>query len=271
MAKVGESLSLDSIFGRLPSASRHLLSEVTILMMSNIVDFHARLALMLDYVVSQGGKLEGDVVTAIDGYLRQALDKEFASEDESSSLRARLIEALAGLNKDLALEHMRDVHETSLANLKKVAHLDDLETALKSISSIVFRENERPEFVAGLQHAIKFRDGTVYEGFIKAGKKHGMGKLTFPNGDIYNGGWSKGERHGHGDYIWKSGARYEGNYANNQRNGLGTFKFTDGKVYHGDWKDGLRSGKGKMVWENGDVYEGDFLSSFRTGKGVFKR
>ncbi len=37
---------------------------------------------------------------------------------------------------------------------------------------------------------IKYKDGSVYKGSIKNGKKHGKGLLIDPSGDIYEGEFS---------------------------------------------------------------------------------
>lgn len=267
-SKSEENLRIEHSLNLLPLASRHLLSEVTVLAVNNFIDFQARLALLLDYVASLT-KIEGNVASAFNDYLRQSLDKEFASEDDNTTLRSKLIEALAAIGKGVSIDHLRSLHEQSLATVPQSGNFQ-LQTTLQEIYSLMNNENNRPEFKEGLQHTMRSKDGAVYEGFIKAGKKHGKGRLTFPNGDEYVGDWMQGERHGKGTYIWKSGARYEGDYANNQRHGEGSFRFADGKVYTGKWKDGLRWGFGKLVWENGDVYEGEFYKSNRTGKGVLK-
>lgn len=218
-----------------------------------------------DYVGAEG-HLSASVIQNVNDYLRQSLERESLNEDEIGNLRSKFIESLVTTEKQLSLELLRNLHES---NLEKPG--TDIERKAKGLIEVFYRENRKSEYDQGIDQTVKYKDGTIYEGTFRGGKKNGMGKLTFPNGDTYTGQWLEGERHGHGIYIWKSGAKYEGEYSKNQRNGIGTFTFADGKIYQGEWKDGLRNGKGKLVWENGDSYEGEFLKSHRTGKGVFRR
>ena len=250
----------------MPAVSRQLLSEVIVMGFNNLLDYSRRLSAIVEYAAIDG-RLTEDVTHALNDYLRQCLEKECASEDDNSTLRSKFIESIVSMDKRYSLEHMRSLHEAALVLDKS----ESTEMTIKKLAETMCQENSRPEYDRGLEHTIRYKDGTIYEGFFRGGKKNGKGKLTFPNGDIYNGNWVNGERHGHGEYNWKSGAKYEGEYTNNQRNGNGIFTFADGKVYNGQWRDGLRTGRGKLMWENGDTYEGDFFKSHRTGKGMFKR
>lgn len=68
-----------------------------------------------------------------------------------------------------------------------------------------------------------------YNGDLRAGVRHGKGKLKFRGGAEYDGQWLHGRMAGHGIYRWP-----------------------DAMVYEGQWEAGLRSGKGTLTLPNGE-------------------
>ena len=119
--------------------------------------------------------------------------------------------------------------------------------------------------------AIDFRPGDSYKTYV--GKINDLGqmvtgKLTFKNGDIYEGDFRNGKRTGKGIFYWKDGNVYKGDFVNGKRSGKGILRFVDGYVYEGEFLDGKRSGKGVFRFVNGDTYEGDFVNDEMTGKGI---
>ncbi len=74
-----------------------------------------------------------------------------------------------------------------------------------------------------------------YQGYVRANKMNGQGKLTFENGDSY-----------------------EGEFKNGVFNGKGTFISSEGWKYEGDFKNGLADGQGKLTTQTKTVYEGTF-------------
>ena len=44
----------------------------------------------------------------------------------------------------------------------------------------------------------EYPDGSVYEGVLVDGKRHGEGKYTFANGAVYDGAWRDDKQHGQG-------------------------------------------------------------------------
>jgi hypothetical protein len=40
---------------------------------------------------------------------------------------------------------------------------------------------------------MKWRDGRIYEGQFKNGKKHGYGEYSWPNQKVYKGSWENGK------------------------------------------------------------------------------
>lgn len=57
--------------------------------------------------------------------------------------------------------------------------------------------------------------------------------LVFPDGTVYQGQVKEGLRHGFGKQTWPDGARYEGLWRDNVASGRGKFFHIDGDVYDG--------------------------------------
>lgn len=90
-----------------------------------------------------------------------------------------------------------------------------------------------------------------YDGYFRAGKKHGKGVKVMPNGDRYEGDFSDDYRHGKGFYVWGektpwAGDRYEGDYQRDLRHGKGVYQWNSGDRYEGEWRDDLRLGLSVM-------------------------
>lgn len=45
---------------------------------------------------------------------------------------------------------------------------------------------------------MRYKDGSVYEGYFVNGKKHGKGTYVDPNGNTFDGNWRQGKRQGPG-------------------------------------------------------------------------
>ena len=82
-----------------------------------------------------------------------------------------------------------------------------------------------------------FKKVATYYGNYADGKKHGLGKMTFPNGDVYHGEWKENKMEGSGKFVWADGRTYEGLWENNQAHGKGVFTWKDGRRYEGEYKD----------------------------------
>ena len=110
------------------------------------------------------------------------------------------------------------------------------------------------------------RDGSVYEGQWKKGKRHGHGKMTTRRW-CFEGKFKDGKRDGHGKSTDLNGTFYEGEFKDDKRHGEGKLTFADGKVYEGGFKDGGMHGQGKMTSPDGTVYEGEWRDGKRHGHG----
>ena len=64
---------------------------------------------------------------------------------------------------------------------------------------------------------LKFESGS-YEGAVKKGKAHGVGKFTFSDGSTYEGKFKKNKFHGKGEYTTKSGEVFKGKWKHNKFN-----------------------------------------------------
>ena len=64
---------------------------------------------------------------------------------------------------------------------------------------------------------LKFKDGSMYQGFTANKKIHGKGRMTHANGDIYQGEWKDGKANGQGVFMDAQGSSlYEGEWLDDQ-------------------------------------------------------
>ena len=131
----------------------------------------------------------------------------------------------------------------------------------------------------GLAHGIgklfrKDQRGDVeecYEGGFEEGKKNGYGVLTMKKGEIYKGQWVNDKKHGNGKQLYANGDIYKGNYKEDKREGFGFLELENGYSYEGDFKNNLFNGKGKMKFNEQGYYEGEWKDGYIKGKGVLKQ
>uniref|UniRef100_A0A1I7ZAY5 VPS9 domain-containing protein n=1 Tax=Steinernema glaseri TaxID=37863 RepID=A0A1I7ZAY5_9BILA len=100
--------------------------------------------------------------------------------------------------------------------------------------------------------AIKYGDGSSYEGYCKGGLRHGHGVMRssapFVGATIYVGSWREGVKHGYG--VHSTNSRYISvdvaqGYVSEER-------------YLGMWQDGLKHGLGALVTIDSVFHEGVF-------------
>ena len=171
--------------------------------------------------------------------------------------------------------------------------------ALSPFTSVIY--NEFPPFVYDLPElmgvrklsARKLRDGSVYVGDWRRGKRTGCG-VCYNAGAVMEGYWSDGRLHYKGRVVSADGAWYEGGYYMMQRHGYGKSMSADGQVrYDGEWEADTKHGVGTEVtplftyigsfehgektgrnalftWPNGDKYQGGMLRGKKHGKGRYE-
>jgi hypothetical protein len=108
-----------------------------------------------------------------------------------------------------------------------------------------------------------------YEGYLKDGKKHGQGTLSFENGDKYIGQWQNDQKHGRGTYVYADGDKYEGQWKDNKMHGRGTYYFKSGNKFYGQWQNDQKHGQGTYYFKNGDKWEGTYVNNKKHGRGVY--
>ena len=74
--------------------------------------------------------------------------------------------------------------------------------------------------------------------------------MAYRNGDIYEGYWRQGKKHGSGRFITAQGVVCEGMWREDHLTGWGDCELADGTKKAGHWKTGLLDGLG--VTENSD-------------------
>lgn len=95
-----------------------------------------------------------------------------------------------------------------------------------------------------------------------------IGQYRFKNGDLYSGVWKSGRREGRGTYTFKNGSTYIGDFKQNSWNGKGTLRIADGTLYEGNWRNGYMQGEGTSVQADGTRYVGEFSDGRYSGWGT---
>lgn len=110
----------------------------------------------------------------------------------------------------------------------------------------------------------------TYDGEYSNGKKHGLGKLTYPNGDVYQGQFKENKLHGEGTYVYKkTGDIYSGTWVEGVKSGQGSYQFgADHSVLKGSWVNGTIT-TGQWLFTDGTIYTGSFLRGKPVGPGSF--
>ena len=115
-----------------------------------------------------------------------------------------------------------------------------------------------------------YSDGDVYEGYWKDDELHGKGKFVWDNGDVYEGDFLDGLRHGKGKIKYYYGSEYEGGWNSDKYQGYGKYTDPNGNIYKGNFENGLKHGKGEMQYSNGDFYYGNWENNYNNGQGVMR-
>ena len=97
---------------------------------------------------------------------------------------------------------------------------------------------------APVKGAVKFPDGSTFEGSLKGGRFHGHGKRTFPDGGKFVGQFRAGRREGMGKYADAVGNEFDGDYSADTGHGKGTRRWPSGRQYTGDWNKNEATGHG---------------------------
>ena len=107
-----------------------------------------------------------------------------------------------------------------------------------------------------------------YIGQFQWGKRHGMGKDTYPNGDTYVGEYVNDRFHGRGVSVrGDKRRRYTGDFVNGIEHGQGSVWTVDEmgleKTYSGGMSEGVRHGQGCLVLKYAKGYTVTFTGIWR--------
>lgn len=137
----------------------------------------------------------------------------------------------------------------------------------------------------------KYIDGSVYQGQIFSGKKHGKGIFRYANGGAYDGDWFENRMHGYGIlYYEDQSIAYEGRWFNDHFHGKGVlynekksieyerpdFDWSDFSQlenfwlrFEGNFNMDNKEGKGTLFLPNGDIFYGKFVKDNVEGEGKY--
>ena len=138
-----------------------------------------------------------------------------------------------------------------------------------AVSDVLKTEMPLKEKLKDLQYKVIEGINSRYEGYVKNGKKHGQGTLSFKNGDKYVGQWHEDKKHGQGTYIYADGEKYVGQWENDNMHGEGTSFFKSGNKFTGQWQNDKKQGRGTYFFKNGDKWEGSYVNNKKHGRGVY--
>ena len=144
-----------------------------------------------------------------------------------------------------------------------------VEAAPAIIATPSDKKKESEALKRDLQYKVIEDANFKYEGYIKNGKKHGQGTITFKSGDKYVGEWQNDKKHGKGTYFYSSGDKYVGEWENSSMHGMGTYFFKSGNKFEGQWQNDKKQGRGTYHFKNGDKWEGSYVNNKKHGRGVY--
>ena len=117
---------------------------------------------------------------------------------------------------------------------------------------------------------INYKDGEEYKGELKEFKIfkfHGNGKYVYKNGDIYEGEWKNGKKEGKGTLCYSNGDKYEGEWKRGKREGKGIFYYKQNKKkYDGEWKNDEKEGKGILYYTDKNAFYDRFEGIWEKNK-----
>lgn len=131
------------------------------------------------------------------------------------------------------------------------------------------------ELKDGVRHGIgrlEWLDGRVYEGDFHEGKIHGNGTMSVPDGEVYTGTFDNEIRHGYGKLVLQNGDVYEGSFVKGEISGEGAFREkSTGTSYNGLFLNSKRHGEGTLTYEDGRKYHGWFRENLKEGFGELQQ
>lgn len=110
-------------------------------------------------------------------------------------------------------------------------------------------------------------DGTVVAANFSLWIADGDGEVRYANGMVYRGGLRAGVPEGEGELTWPDGARYRGSFAAGLMKGSGQLTLSNGTVYRGGFLAGIASGDGELRFATGERYLGPFNNGLPEGLG----
>ena len=102
--------------------------------------------------------------------------------------------------------------------------------------------------------SVQREERNEYAGDFQGGARHGIGAVKFGDGTTYQGEWVMDHPKGYGVENYPDGGVYKGRFWNDARHGLGAYYFANGQRYFGRWSTGVRHGEGVEMGKSGEKF-----------------
>lgn len=115
---------------------------------------------------------------------------------------------------------------------------------------------------------IIYPDGSLYEGGVHGGLRHGLGRLILPSGSFLEAQWERDLPKAPVYLVCRDKTVFKGKVNNQyQMHGFGEAKRPDGSLYQGNFINGFPDNECQVILPNGDKYFGELLGWELTGTG----
>ena len=126
----------------------------------------------------------------------------------------------------------------------------------------------RPKGATGLSQRVVYANGSVYEGALVQGLRHGQGRLTHgPRNkpiSIYDGEWLDGRQNGEGNMAWAGKGYYQGEWKEGQMEGRGKLQVANLNIPKATFVAGKLHGRAVVQYPNGDTFRGELHHNHRS-------
>ena len=179
--------SINEFYADLPQDIHDLLRESGYVALRNCIEGQKRMVLLVHFLInSVFPEVSGPDRVLLDNSIRDTLSayiqKEMACEEENKTLRSQLREFVLNelseqppLRELQQLEIIADDRNEEVNRIYSVQETEFTDEIESIASHLLDDANSSGD---GIKQKIEYKDGRVYEGQVRDGKKNGKGRLT---------------------------------------------------------------------------------------------